>query len=67
MKFLDEKFIRLKCMDETNSKKVMLDENHMYMDDNYKKMKYLDEHESQMNFWMIIGSRRIVWMKLLAN
>ncbi len=32
-----------------------------------KNMKYLDEHESQMNFWMIIGSRRIVWMKLLAN
>jgi hypothetical protein len=37
MNFLEEKFIMLKCMDEINSKKVMLDENHMYMDDNYKK------------------------------
>jgi hypothetical protein len=37
MIFLDEIFHRLKCMDETNSKIVMLDENHMYMDENYKK------------------------------
>jgi len=36
MIFLDEIFHRLKCMDEINSKIVMLDENHMYMDENYK-------------------------------
>jgi hypothetical protein len=34
---LDERFGRLKCMDEINSKIVTLDENHMYMNDNYKK------------------------------
>jgi hypothetical protein len=34
---LDEKFVKLKCMDETISKKIMFGENHMYMDDNYKK------------------------------
>jgi hypothetical protein len=27
----------LKCMDETSFKIVMLDENHMYMDESYKK------------------------------
>jgi hypothetical protein len=43
MKCLDGNFVRLKCMDEIISKKIMPDENHMYMDDNYKKMKYLDE------------------------
>jgi hypothetical protein len=32
-----------------------------------KSMKYLDEHGTQMNFWMIIGSKQIVWMKLLAS
>jgi hypothetical protein len=37
----------------------MLDENHMYMDESYKKMKYLDEHGVWMIFWMIIGNR---WM-----
>jgi hypothetical protein len=43
MNYLDERFKRLKCVDETNSKIAMLDENHMYMDENYKMMKYLDE------------------------
>ncbi len=33
----------LKCMDEIISKTIMPDENHMYMDENYKWMKYLDE------------------------
>jgi hypothetical protein len=33
----------LKCIDEIISKRVMSNENHMYTDDNYKKMKYLDE------------------------
>jgi hypothetical protein len=37
MNCLDERFIMLKCMDEINSKIVMSDENHMYMDDSYKK------------------------------
>jgi hypothetical protein len=42
---LDEIFNELKCMDETNSKTIMWDENHMYMDESYKNlMKYLDEH-----------------------
>jgi hypothetical protein len=34
---LDDNFERLKCMDGTNSKIVMPDENHIYMDENYKK------------------------------
>jgi hypothetical protein len=34
---LDEIFDRLKCMDGTNSKIIMLDENHIYMDESYKK------------------------------
>jgi hypothetical protein len=37
MNCLDERFVKLKCMDETNYKRVMPDENHMYMDDSYKK------------------------------
>jgi hypothetical protein len=41
---LDEKFDMLKCMDGTNSKTVMPNESHIYMDETYKKMKYLDEH-----------------------
>jgi hypothetical protein len=41
MNNLDEPFDRLKCMDGINS----------------KKMKYLDECETRMKFWMIIGSR----------
>jgi hypothetical protein len=32
-----------------------------------KNMKYLDEHGTLMNFWMIIGSRRIVWMKVIPK
>jgi hypothetical protein len=36
MNCLDERFDRLKCMDETNSITTMLDENYMYMDESYK-------------------------------
>ncbi len=36
MSCLDERFDRLKYMDETNSKTLMPNENHMYMDENYK-------------------------------
>jgi hypothetical protein len=35
MNCLDERFDKLKCIDETNSKTIMLDENHMYMDESY--------------------------------
>jgi hypothetical protein len=34
---LDETFDRLKCMDGINSNKIMTNENHIYMDENYKK------------------------------
>jgi hypothetical protein len=34
--YLDENFDKLKCMDETNSKIVMPNENHIYMDESYK-------------------------------
>jgi len=34
---LDENFDNLKCMDGTNSKTIIPDENHMYMEKNYKK------------------------------
>jgi hypothetical protein len=42
MNYLDEKFNRLKCMDEINSKIVMPDENRMYSMKVTKWMK-LDE------------------------
>jgi hypothetical protein len=35
--YLAENFDRLRCMDGINSKIVMLDENHIYMDESYKK------------------------------
>jgi hypothetical protein len=34
---LDETFDRLKCMDGTNFKTIMTNENHIYMDESYKK------------------------------
>ncbi len=37
MNCLDEIFIMLKCMDETNSKTIMSDENHMCTNENYKE------------------------------
>ncbi len=55
--YLDENFDKLKCMDGTYFKIVMPNENHIYM----------DEHGTWMKMWMIIGSRRIVWIKLLAG
>ncbi len=62
--YLDEKFDMLKCMDGINSKTIMLDENHIYMDESYKRMKYLDERGTWMNFWMIIKNKWNFWMKL---
>jgi hypothetical protein len=44
----------LKCMDGIDSKIVMSDENHIYM----------DEHGAWLKIWMVIGSRRIVSIKL---
>jgi len=46
-------------MDETNSKTIMSDENHMYMNDNYKKHEIFRWMWVGMNFWMIIGSKQI--------
>jgi hypothetical protein len=34
---LDEKFDSFKCMDGINSEIVMSNENHIYIDDSYKK------------------------------
>jgi hypothetical protein len=34
---LDATFDKLKCMDGINSKIVMMDENHIYMDESYKE------------------------------
>ncbi len=34
---LDENFDRLKCMDGANSKTIMLDENHIHMDERLQK------------------------------
>jgi hypothetical protein len=50
-------------MDETNSKIVMSDETKCTWMKVTKWMEYLDECGASMNFWMIIGSRRIVLMK----
>jgi len=41
MKCLDEIFIRLKCIHEIISKIIMSNENHMYMDESYKKHEIL--------------------------
>jgi len=38
---LDETFDRLKCMDGINSETVMTSENHIYMDESYKKDEIL--------------------------
>ncbi len=32
-----------------------------------KRMKYLGEHGTRMNFWMIIRNRKKSWMKLLVG
>jgi hypothetical protein len=37
MNNLNEKFNKLKCMDGTNSKIVMSNENHIYMNESYTK------------------------------
>jgi len=36
VKCMNEKFDRVKSMDEINSKTIMLNENHIYMDESYK-------------------------------
>ncbi len=41
MKCLDERFIKLKCIDEIISKQIISNENHMYMDESYKKHEIL--------------------------
>ncbi len=40
-KKLDETFDRLKCMDGINSKTVMIDETHIYMDESYMRDEIL--------------------------
>jgi hypothetical protein len=64
---LDETFDKLKCMDGINSKIVMIDKNHITWMKVTRRMKYLDECGAWMNFWMIIGSRQIVWIKLSTS
>jgi hypothetical protein len=34
---LDETFDKLKCIDGINSKTIMTNENHIYIDESYKK------------------------------
>jgi hypothetical protein len=58
MNCLDEKFDMLKCMDEINSKTIMLDQTTCTSMKVTKWMKYLDKHGTWMNFWMIIGSKQ---------
>ncbi len=41
MNHLDETFDRLKCMDGINSETIMTNENHIYMDESYKKDEIL--------------------------
>jgi hypothetical protein len=41
MNNLDETFDMLKCMDGINSKTIMIDENHIHMDESYKKDEIL--------------------------
>jgi hypothetical protein len=65
--FLDEIFVRLKCMDEINSKTIMPNETTCTWMIVTKNMKHLDECGAQMNFWMIIESRRIIWMKIFVS
>ncbi len=40
---LDERSNMVKCMDEIDSKTIMLDEIHMSMDENGTTMNYLDD------------------------
>jgi hypothetical protein len=48
--YLDERFNKLKCMDEINSKIVMLDEKICTWMKVIKWMKCLDENGTSMNF-----------------
>jgi hypothetical protein len=64
-------------MDETNSKIIMLDENHMYMNDNYKKHEIfgwmwstnelLDDNWKYSNCLDEIVDRLSVWMKVIPK
>ncbi len=56
---LDEKFDKLKCMEGTNSKTIVPNENHIYMDESYKMDEIwmnvehdelLDDNWKQINF-----------------
>ncbi len=60
MNYLDEKFVKLKCMDEIYYKIVVPDETTCTWMIVTKNMKYLDECGAWMNFWMIIGNWQIV-------
>jgi len=71
---LDEKFNMLKCMDGTNSKifmsnenRIYKDENHIYMDENDKKMKYLDDDWKLTNCLDETYSWLSVWMKVIPK
>ncbi len=64
MYYLDKNIDKSKCMDGTNSKIIMLDENCMYMEESQKMDEIFGSTWSMNELLDIIGNRRIVWMKL---
>jgi hypothetical protein len=77
MNCLDERFIKLKCMDETNSQTIIPNENHMYMNDNYKKHEifgwtwstneHLDDNWKYINCSNETVGWLSVWMKVIPE
>ncbi len=70
---LDEKFDRVKCMDGTDSKIVMSNENHVYMDEICKKdeifgwmrnKKKLDETSNWLSVWMKVIPKQLWQMEI---
>ncbi len=77
MNNLDETFDRLKCMDGTNSKTVMMNENNIYMDVSYNKdeifgwiwnmNELLDDNWKQTNCLDKTFDWLSVWMKVIPK
>ncbi len=63
MNCLDEKIDMLKCMDEINSKIIMLDEKHKYIHESYKMDEMFGWTWCMNELLDDYGNKQIVWMK----
>ncbi len=77
MNNLDETFNKLKCTDGTHSKTIMKNENHISMDESYKKdeifgwmwsmNELLDDNWNQTNCLNKVFGKLSVWMKKIPK